>query len=122
MLARLLDRPKFFDSKVRTSRETVCCENYIPISLSKSGNHLTEELAKDYLDSIGDNSFYALKYSVAEILCLVTAILQIVLTDKVKTSTVFSNIYYNAVYYLQTILVPEQQLPQLRAFRCVPPL
>ena len=57
--------------------------NYCP------GNQLTEELARDYLDSIGDNSFYALKYTVAEILCLVTSILQIVLTDKVKN---FGNI------------------------------
>ena len=49
-----------------------------------SGNKLTEQLVKEYLDSIGDNSFYALKYFMAEVLCLVTAILQIVLTDKVK--------------------------------------
>ena len=41
-------------------------------------------MAKDYIDSIGDNSFYALKYTVAEILCLVSAVLQIVLTDEVK--------------------------------------
>ena len=49
-----------------------------------SGNKLTEQLVKEYLDSIGDNSFYALKYFMAEVLCLVTAILQIVLTDKVR--------------------------------------
>ena len=102
MLARLLDRPKFFSNKVVTSRDTVCHDNYVPIPVSKSGpdtvtvasietlnyypgNQLTEELARDYLDSIGDNSFYALKYTVAEILCLVTSILQIVLTDKVNT-------------------------------------
>ena len=49
------------------------------------GNKLTHELAKNYLDSIGDNSFYALKYIVAEIMCLVTSILQILLTNKVTT-------------------------------------
>ena len=37
MLARLLDRPKFFSNKVVTSRDTVCQDNYVPIPLSKSG-------------------------------------------------------------------------------------
>ena len=56
------------------------------------GNKLTEELAKEYLDSIGDNSYYALKYTVAEVLCLITSILQIVLTDEV-TIKIFYWVY-----------------------------
>ena len=56
------------------------------------GNKLTEELAKEYLDSIGDNSYYALKYTVAEVLCLITSILQIVITDEV-TSKIFHWVY-----------------------------
>ena len=104
MLAKLLDRPKFFnDRKVVTCRDTVFFDNYSPLTNSGQqtlswsvvkylnnyyqGNQLTEQLAKDYLDSIGDNSFYALKYTVAEILCLVTCILQIILTDEVTTSS-----------------------------------
>ena len=55
------------------------------LELYSSGNKLTNVLAISYLDSIGDNSFYALKYIVAEILCLVTAVLQIILTNKVTT-------------------------------------
>ena len=54
------------------------------------GNKLTEELAKEYLDSIGDNSYYALKYTVAEVLCLITSILQIVLTDEVTLRCVLT--------------------------------
>ena len=73
-----------------------------------SGNKLTEQLVKEYLDSIGDNSFYALKYFMAEVLCLVTAILQIVLTDKVKryrsivgvTKISFQFLQYSSVHPL----------------------
>ena len=54
------------------------------------GNKLTEELAREYLDSIGDNSYYALKYTVAEVLCLITSILQIVLTDEVTLRCVLT--------------------------------
>ena len=54
------------------------------------GNKLTEELAREYLDSIGDNSYYALKYTVAEVLCLITSILQIVLTDEVTLGCVLT--------------------------------
>ena len=50
-----------------------------------SGNQLTDKLATEYLDSIGDNSFYALKYTVAEVLCLVSSIVQIVFTNKVRS-------------------------------------
>ena len=57
-----------------------------------TGNKLTEELAKEYLDSTEDNSFYALKYTVAEVLCLVTSVLQIFLTDKVTLCKVFHNV------------------------------
>ena len=131
MLARLLDRPKFFSTKVVTSRDTVCHNNYVPIHLSKSGkqtpdspnpdtvmvasietlnyypgNQLTEELARDYLDSIGDNSFYALKYTVAEILCLVTSILQIVLTNQVTTERNILMVTLKSL--LSPLTVPQQ--------------
>ena len=101
MLAKLLDRPKFFNvSKGKvTTRKTMFFDNYNELSNSglqtlkpgtvlkhsNPGNQLTEQLANDYIDSIGDNSFYALKYTVAEILCLVTAILQIIFTNEVTT-------------------------------------
>ena len=57
---------------------------------------MTEELAKEYLDSLGDNSFYALKYILAEILCWVTSVLQILLTNEVtvrKYHQILSNIF-----------------------------
>ena len=82
MLAELLDRPKFFnDRNDAICRMTMDFDN---TPLVNSGNKLTEELARNYLYSIGDNSFYALKYIVAEFLCLLSSILQIILTNKVR--------------------------------------
>ena len=67
-----------------------------------SGNQLTDKLATEYLDSIGDNSFYSLKYTVAEVLCLVSSIVQIVLTNKVRS-------YPNGeMVSVSLVLVPEQ--------------
>ena len=71
-----------------------------------SGNKLTEDLAQEYIDSIGDNSFYALKYFMAEALCLVTAILQIVLTDKVKKTMSLVAITRRLFQFLQYSSVP----------------
>ena len=75
--ARPVTRSTYHQVRLVISVTTECLEMY------SSGNKLTDVLAISYLDSIGDNSFYALKYIVAEILCLLTAILQILLTNKV---------------------------------------
>ena len=42
---------------------------------------MTGELAKNYLDSVGDNDYYVLKYNLAEWLCLLSCLLQISFTD-----------------------------------------
>lgn len=50
---------------------------------SLQGNKLTAELAKNYIDSLGDNGWYVTKYCVSEVLCLLVCGLQVVFTDMV---------------------------------------
>ena len=107
MLANVMESPKFFhDSKnVNTRQTTTNLSNltlkqvdlessgkylervYIFLSLvnirSLQGNKLTGELAKNYIDSLGDNGWYVTKYCVSEVLCLFVCMMQVGFTDMV---------------------------------------
>ena len=108
MLANVMEAPKFFhDSKnVNTRQTTTNLSNltltrqvdlessgkklervYIFLSLvnirSLQGNKLTGELAKNYIDSLGDNGWYVTKYCVSEVLCLFVCAMQVGFTDMV---------------------------------------
>ena len=82
MLSNLLEKPKFFhENKAGMCRVSNGSQGG-GYHVCSSGNSLTEELAHNYIDSIGNNSYYALKYSVSEWLCLLVCFLQIYLTDE----------------------------------------
>jgi hypothetical protein len=76
MLSNLLEKPKFFhenkDGMCRISNLSQGAGYHV----CSSGNSLTEELATNYIDSIGDNSYYAFKFSIAEWLCLLVCFVQ----------------------------------------------
>ena len=76
---------KIYKKSGEAVRLTEILRNFVMQKILFSGNQLTDKLATEYLDSIGDNSFYVLKYTVAEVLCLVSSIVQIVLTNKVRS-------------------------------------
>ena len=44
---------------------------------------MTGELAKNYIDSLGDNGWYVTKYCVSEVLCLLVCVMQVGLTHMV---------------------------------------
>ena len=44
---------------------------------------MTAELAKNYIDSLGDNGWYVTKYCLTEVLCLLVCGMQVVFTDMV---------------------------------------
>ena len=82
-LTNLIEHPDFLGDK-KGDRE---CKLSGSVELTAdvlmpSENPHTAELASNYLDSIGDNAYYALKYSLAEWLCLLVCFVQFSLTDK----------------------------------------
>ena len=85
-LSNLLEKPNFFDENdgkvCRISDSIEGTEE-----LCSSGNSLTKELASNYIDSIGDNDYYTLKFSIAEWLCLLVCFVQIWLTDAFLNSS-----------------------------------
>ena len=90
MLSNLLEKPKFFnenkDGECRVSTLAEGAEDN-EIHLCSSGNTLTKDLANSYIDSLGDNSYYAFKYSIAEWFCLLVCFVQITLTDAFLNSS-----------------------------------
>jgi len=95
MLSNLMEKPKFFNENKEGECRTASFaqskgESEHELHLCSSGNSLTEELAKSYIDSIGDNSYYSFKFSIAEWLCLLVCFVQISLTDAFLNSSFLS--------------------------------
>ena len=81
MLSNLLQKPKFFhENKDGTCRISTGSQG-AGYHVCSSGNTLTEELGLNYIDSIGQNSYYAFKFSMSEWLCLLVCFVQFALTN-----------------------------------------
>jgi len=81
LLNSILEKPKFFhENKDGRCQISVGSQGGVH-HLCSSGNSLTKELAINYIDSLGSNEFYALKFSICEWLCLLVCFVQIYMTD-----------------------------------------
>ena len=82
LLKTILQKPKFFNENKDGTCRISSGSQGAGYHVCSSGNSLTEDLAKNFIDSIGTNSFYAFKYSVAEFLGFLICLIQLLLTDK----------------------------------------
>ena len=73
LVGDLATTPKYVNDKVTDDEDR--------LKFSPSGDEKTKELAETFYNSTGTHRLYAIKFVIAEFLCLVVVILQIYLTD-----------------------------------------